>query len=50
MDYANKLKLLFRVGDLDLPKRRKSYTSSRVEEGEGHRAGRVAMQTRVEPT
>ena len=32
MDYAKKLKLRFRVGDLDLPKRRKRYTSSREEE------------------
>ena len=32
MDYANKLKLRFRVGDLDLPERRKRYTSSREEE------------------
>ena len=33
MDFAKKLKLRFRVGDLDLPERRKRYTSSR-EEGE----------------
>ena len=32
MDYAKKLKLRFRVGDLDLPERRKRYTSSRKEE------------------
>ena len=32
MDYAKKLKLRFRVGDLDLPERRKRYTSSREEE------------------
>ena len=25
MDYAKKLKLQFRVGDLDLPERRKTY-------------------------
>ena len=31
MDYAKKLKLRFRVGDLDLPER-KRYTSSREEE------------------
>ena len=31
MDYAKKLKLVFRVGDLDLPERRKRYTSSREE-------------------
>ena len=32
MDYAKKLKLRFRAGDLDLPERRKGYTSSREEE------------------
>ena len=32
MDYAKKLKLRFRVGDLGLPERRKRYTSSREEE------------------
>ena len=32
MDYANKLKVRFRVGDLDLPEKRKRYTSSREEE------------------
>ena len=32
MDYAKTLKLRFRVGDLDLPERRKRYTSSREEE------------------
>ena len=32
MNYAKKLKLRFRVGDLDLPERRKRYTSSREEE------------------
>ena len=32
MDYAKKMKLRFRVGDLDLPERRKGYTSSREEE------------------
>ena len=32
MDYAKNLKLPFRVGDLDLPERRKRYTSSREEE------------------
>ena len=31
MDYAKKLKLRFRVEDLDLPERRKRYTSSREE-------------------
>ena len=31
-DYAKKLKLRFRAGDLDLPRRRKRYTSSREEE------------------
>ena len=33
MDFAKTLKLRFRVGDLDLPERRKRYTSSREEEG-----------------
>ena len=32
IDYANMLKLSFRVGDLDLPERRKRYTNSREEE------------------
>ena len=32
MDYSKRLKLRFRVGDLDLPERRKRYTSSREEE------------------
>ena len=32
MDFAKTLKLRFRVGDLDLPGRRKRYTSSREEE------------------
>ena len=32
MDYTKKLKLRFRVGDLDLPERRKIHTSSREEE------------------
>ena len=31
MNHAKKLTLRFRVGDLDLPKRRKRYTSSRDE-------------------
>ena len=34
MDYENKQKVLFRVGDLDLPGRIKRYTSSREEEEE----------------
>ena len=34
MDNAKTLKLRFRVGDLDLPDRRKRYTSSREEEDE----------------
>ena len=34
MDYAKTLKLGFRVGDLDLPERRKRYASSRGEEEE----------------
>ena len=33
-DHAKTLKLRFRVGDLDLPERRKRYTSSRGEEEE----------------
>ena len=32
MDCAKTLKLRFRVGDLDLPERRKRFTSIRVEE------------------
>ena len=32
MDDMKRLKLRFRVGDLDLPERRKRYTSSREEE------------------
>ena len=32
MDYAKKLKLRFRVGDLDLPERKKICASSREEE------------------
>ena len=32
MEYAKTLKLQFRVGDLDLPERRKRYTSRREEE------------------
>ena len=32
MDYAKKLKLRFRVEDLDLPERRNNFTSSREEE------------------
>ena len=32
IDYAKKLKLRFRVGDLDLPERRNRYTSSREED------------------
>ena len=35
MDYTKTLKLRRRVGDLDLPERRKRYTSGRVEEEEG---------------
>ena len=34
MDYAKTLKVRFRAGDLDLPERRKRYTSSRGEEEE----------------
>ena len=33
MDYAKKLKLPCRVGDLDLPERTKRYSSSGEEEG-----------------
>ena len=32
MDYAKEPKLRFRVGDLDLPEKRKRYTSSREED------------------
>ena len=31
MDYAKKLKLRFRVGDLDLPEKRKRYTNIQQE-------------------
>ena len=34
MDYAKTLKLRFRVGDLDLPERRKRRVSSREEDEE----------------
>ena len=34
MNYVKTLKLQSRVGDLDLPERRKTYTSCRQEEGE----------------
>ena len=33
MDFVKTLKLRFRVGDLDLPERRKRYTSSAEEKG-----------------
>ena len=32
MDFAKTLKLRFRAGDLDLPERKKRYTSNREEE------------------
>ena len=32
MDYGTRLKLRFRVGDLDIPERRKRYTSGREKE------------------
>ena len=38
MDYAKSLKLQLRVGDLDLPERRKRYNSSRKEEEEDGQA------------
>ena len=48
MDYAKKLKLPFRVADLDLPERRKRYTSSREEEGTCLQiCARVAQQQKV---
>ena len=47
MDYAKKLKLQIRVGDLDLPERRKRYTSSREEEDVATLCARVAQQSRV---
>ena len=34
IDYAKNLKLRFRIGDLDLPERRKRCTSNRVEDDE----------------
>ena len=36
MVYAKKLKLRFRVGDLDLPKKKKRYTRSREEDMDAH--------------
>ena len=36
MDHAKKLNLRFRVGNLDLPGRRKRYTSSREEDMGAH--------------
>ena len=36
MEYAKKLKLRLRVGDLDLPEIRKRYTSSREEDVGAH--------------
>ena len=36
MDNEKKLKLRFRVGDLDLPAGRKSYTISREEDTDAH--------------
>ena len=49
MVYANTLQLRFRTGDLDLPERRKGYTSSRREEEEGAQScALVATQARVE--
>ena len=36
MDYTKTLKLRFRVGDLDLPERRKRFASSREEEEIAH--------------
>ena len=52
IDYAKTLKLRFRVGDLNLPERRKRYST--VVDGwrrkKAHRAAIVAMQTKVEPT
>ena len=43
MNYANALKLRVRVGDLELPERRKRYTRSRAEE-KMHRCALVAKQ------
>ena len=37
MDHAKRLKLRFHVGDLDLPERRKVYTSSWEEEDVGYK-------------
>ena len=36
MDYAKNLKQRFREGDLDLPERRKRYSSSREEDVDAH--------------
>ena len=45
MDQAKTLKLQFRVGDLDLPERRKRYshTSSREEEEDARQQSRVQL-------
>ena len=48
MDYVKTLKLQFRVGDLDLPERRKRYTISQEEEDD--KCAFVAKQKRLELT
>ena len=52
MDYAKTLKLQFRVGDLNLPERRRRYTRSREEEEEYAQMCHVlvAEQKRIELT
>ena len=50
LDAAKNLKLRFRVGDLDLPERKKRYTSKRVEEEVvGHLLNRHCFHLRKEP-
>ena len=44
MDYAKTLKLRFRVGDLDLPERRKRYSTSRERRKKMHRCDLAPKQ------
>ena len=49
MDAVKSLKLRFRVGDLDLPERRKRYMSTRVEEEEESNCpcGKAIIESRI---
>ncbi|CAB1100395.1 unnamed protein product [Ectocarpus sp. CCAP 1310/34] len=49
MDYAKKLKLQFRVGDLDLPERRKRYSSRRREEEEDRQTCPCGKSEEIRP-